>query len=143
VPSNDVHLACEPSKFQRSLNGLPYPKLDVLAQSFLDTNDRVSLCDLVDGSNVSEEWGVENLELEGLVDLEWAAWKNKLIIEENGGNVLAGLVPIEKIEKRTLWQLVVRNKGARRGWTQPEALFATRFRLHGSPDPLLERRDCC
>ena len=55
APSKDVHLPCEPQNFHPSHNDLPFPKLNILIQSFLETNDRVSLADVVDGSNVSKE----------------------------------------------------------------------------------------
>lgn len=106
-------------------------------------NDQVSLADAIDGSNVSEEWGARHLYLEGEVDLEWAEWKNKTIIQHGRGGVNLGLNAIEHLEKRWLWEFMVRNKGGRRGWTQPTELFATRFRLHGDADPWLEKRDSC
>jgi hypothetical protein len=143
VPSKDIHLPCEPKNFQRSHNDLPYPKLDLLIQSFLEMNNHVSLADAIDGSNVSEEWGVENLDLEGGVDLEWAEWKNRIILQHAGGGPNFGLNPIGRVEKRELWEFMVRNKGGRRGWTQPTDLFATRFRLHGDSDPWLEKKDSC
>lgn len=72
VPSIDMHIDCDPSNFTRSLRGLPYPKLDVFIQSCLDTWDMVQLCDVIDGTNVSEEWGEKSLDLEGTNDVEWA-----------------------------------------------------------------------
>jgi hypothetical protein len=49
ILSHDCHLDCEPSNFEWSQMGVPYPKLEVSAQSLLDTLDRVALTDLVDG----------------------------------------------------------------------------------------------
>lgn len=143
VPSKDIHLPCKSQNFQRSHHDLPYPKLNVFIQSFLETNDHVSLADVIDGSDVSEVWGVKNLDLEGEVDLEWAEWKNRLILEHAGRAFVLGLVPIRHVEKLEIWQFMVRNKGGRRGWTRPTELFATRFRLHGDSPPWLEKRDCC
>jgi hypothetical protein len=80
--------------------------LDVLIQSFLETNDHVSLADVIDGSDVSEAWGVKNLDLEGEVDLDWAEWKNRLILEHAGRASVFGLVPTQHVEKRKLWQAV-------------------------------------
>lgn len=42
VPVDDIHLELVPDKIQRSRYGLPYPKLQALIQSFLDTKDMVS-----------------------------------------------------------------------------------------------------
>jgi hypothetical protein len=75
VPSNNIHLPPLDSQiFERSRpHRLPYPKLHVLIQSFLEANDHVSLADaIIDGSDVSEEWGYQNLDLDGGIDLEWA-----------------------------------------------------------------------
>ncbi|POR33450.1 Uncharacterized protein TPAR_06371 [Tolypocladium paradoxum] len=146
VPSDDIHIDCKPSNFQRSSNGLPYPKLNILIQSFLDASDSLSLCDVVDGSNVSEEWGSDNLNLQGKVDLEWIKKKNEAIKQSRVGQYakggLSGGIHVKFSERRVLWESIVRTKGARRGWTQPEETFATRFRLHGSPDPWLQHRQC-
>ena len=145
VPSYDIHLAVDdPSALQRSPNGLPYPKLHVLIQSFLDTYDEVSLCDVVDGSDVSEEWGVQNLDLEGTNDVEWAQWKNQLIDERrgSGSSFLGGCVPVRPFAKREFWRWVVTTKEGRLGWTHPEGLFSTRFRLRGSLDPWLTPQPC-
>lgn len=72
-----MRIDCDPSNFIRSPRGLPYPKLDVFIQSCLDTYDMLQLCDVIDGTNVSEEWGENNLDLEGTNDVEWAKEKNK------------------------------------------------------------------
>ena len=55
---------------ERSLNGLPYPQLEVFAPSLLDTLDSVDLEDLVDGMNLTEQWGIENLDLSGTNDVD-------------------------------------------------------------------------
>lgn len=120
VPSKDIHLPpLESQVFGRSRpHGLPYPSLAVLIQSFLEANDHVSLGDAIDGSDVSEERGVENLDLEGEIDIEWAKWKNKLILEyrEDG---LSGLCSTQHDEKRELWQFMVRHKGGEESSPDP------------------------
>lgn len=42
------------------MKGLPFPRLDVLAQSLIEIMEYVDLADLVDGMNLTEEWGLEN-----------------------------------------------------------------------------------
>ncbi|KAM5374313.1 hypothetical protein ACJZ2D_006486 [Fusarium nematophilum] len=143
VPSHDVHFECEPSNIQRSHRGLPFPKLNVLLQSFLETTNRVGLRDTVDGTDISEQWGVENLDLEGTNDLPLAAVMNKAITESCPHLIMFGVIPSQELSKRELWESIVRNKDSRRGWTQPGGFFSTRFRLHGSPDPWLEPRESC
>lgn len=142
VPSEDIHLTLEPSSIQKSHHGLPYPKLHVLIQSFLEAHDQTSLVDVVDGSDVSEAWGEENLDLAGPTDVAWALRKNEAIRSSTDTFRFGGGVPTRPVEKRELWRRVVSTKTGRLGWTTPSSLFSTRFRLHGTPDPWLEARDC-
>lgn len=44
----------------------------------------LQLCDVIDGTNVSEEWGENNLDLEGTNDVKWAKEKNKRGVEFGG-----------------------------------------------------------
>ncbi|KAJ5233019.1 hypothetical protein N7468_005975 [Penicillium chermesinum] len=137
VPAYHVHIPYGPFSIQRSLNGIPYPTLPVLLQSFLDMNDDVSLCDCVDGSNVSEEWGTRNLQLDGTNDLKWTQTMNVAAAEAARGRgwMFVHYYPTSTISRQEKWESRVRSKKARLGWTTPESLFDTRFRLKGSPDP--------
>ncbi|KAJ5635118.1 uncharacterized protein N7484_008431 [Penicillium longicatenatum] len=141
VPAYHAHIPCGPFRIRRSLNGVPYPTLPVLMQSFLDTNDDVSLCDCIDGSNVSEEWGVQNLNLDGSNDLEWTRRMNIGAAEAARGKgwMFVHYFPTSTISRREQWELRVRNKKGRLGWTTPETIFETRFRLRGSPDPWTQK----
>jgi hypothetical protein len=47
----------------------------------LDTYNAVALADIIDGMDLSEEWGVEHLDLRGNNDVEWARQKNSRIRE--------------------------------------------------------------
>lgn len=143
VPADDIHLELAPDKIERSRLGLPYPKLDVLIQSFLDIKDMVSLADVVDGSDVTDEWGEKHLDLEGETDVEWAAWKNKRIVAATPTCILGGGVPSRPFNKRDLWKKVVSTKLGRCGWKRPHNLFKTRFRMIGSIDPRLEPNRIC
>ncbi|KAI1996044.1 hypothetical protein LOZ53_001280 [Ophidiomyces ophidiicola] len=139
VPSIDVHIDCVPSNFTRSLRGLPYPKLDVCIQSYVDTNDMVALCDIIDGTNVSEEWGDSNLDLEGTTDVQWAKAKNKRGEEFDGK--LALFAWDAPKSKRELWQSLVRTKEDRLDWTKPKDIFITQYRLIDGPDPWTQLSD--
>ena len=77
VPSKNVHLDLDLANLTRSLRGLPYPKLDVFIQSTLEMSNLVQLDDVVHGTDVSEEWDEENLDLEGNNDMAWAEDINK------------------------------------------------------------------
>ncbi|KAF1813840.1 hypothetical protein P152DRAFT_433382 [Eremomyces bilateralis CBS 781.70] len=131
VPSDHSHFSCHKSTICRSVHGLPYPKLPVLIQSFLDTNNRVALCDVVDGTNVSEDWGLQHLDLSGTNDVEWALRLNKMSTHP------VPPFPTAAIKKLELWKSVVQTKIDRLGWTRPSELFTTQYRLKGSEDPWL------
>ncbi|KAI9729157.1 MAG: hypothetical protein M1834_007064 [Cirrosporium novae-zelandiae] len=142
IPSQDCHIDCKPSNFERSRMGLPYPKLDIYAQSLLDTYDLVSLHDLVDGMNLSEEWGNEHLDLSGTNDTTWAAQKNELIraaVPSGDYSCLYELSTTAFSRKET-WEVAVRGKEHRLGIKYPKKLFLTRFRLHNDSDPRLSDR---
>ena len=140
VPSIDVHIDCVPSNFTRSPRGLPYPKLEVFIQSCLDTYDKLQLCDVIDGTNVSEEWGEQNLDLDGTNDVEWAKEKNKRG-KAFGGRWANGLFARDgQKSKREMWQSLVRTKEDRLDWTKPKDIF-TQYRVINSPDPWTEMSD--
>ncbi|GLI78696.1 hypothetical protein PoHVEF18_007017 [Penicillium ochrochloron] len=145
VPAHDAHIPSGPFQIQRSLTGLPYPTLPILMQSYLDMNDDVSLCDCIDGSNVSEEWGRRHLDLDGPNDLEWTNRMNQVVKEAARGKgwLFVHYFPTQIINKREKWESRVRSKKGRLGWTTPDNLFDTRFRLKGSPDPWTQKRMSC
>lgn len=58
----------EQTQVRRSRNGVPYAPLKELVQSSLDIYDMVSLCDIVDGANLSYAWGEACLDLSGTTD---------------------------------------------------------------------------
>lgn len=60
-------------------SGAPYPNLEVFAQSLLDTQRLVDLTDLVDGMNLTEEWGEQHLDLDKTSDVLYAEKKNEKI----------------------------------------------------------------
>lgn len=137
IPSKDVHITCEPSNFTRSLRGLPYPKLDIFIQSCLDTCDELQLCDVVDGSNVSEQWGEDYLELDGYNDIEWARDLNQRGRDFKDGKFAhwAPFVPETTKSRRAMWQSKVRTKQDRLDWTKPKDVFLTQYCIIGAPDP--------
>ncbi|KAF7717318.1 Uncharacterized protein PECH_004112 [Penicillium ucsense] len=145
MPAYNAHIPSGPFHIDRSPNGLPYPTLPVLMQSFLDTNDDVSLCDCIDGTNVSEEWGYRHLDLEGTNDLEWTTRMNQVAKEaaQGKGWLFVHYFPTQTINKRDKWVSRIRSKKGRLGWTTPDSLFETRFRLKDSPDPWTQKRMSC
>jgi hypothetical protein len=141
VPSSDCHFECTPSNFEWSHKGLPYARLDIFAQSLLDTYDLIDLADLVDGMDLSLEWGIENLHLDGTVDVAWAERKNEAIRASVPLTDSSSLLEISTWpwEKREIWERTVAHKQDRIGPEIPKEFWATRFRPKGDRDPRLPR----
>lgn len=143
VPSEDSHLDCRASNIERSRMSLPYPKLETFTQSLLDSNDMVSLADLVDGMDLTDDWGLQHLKLEGVNDVVWAEQKNEKIrssVPTSPDSCLLELSTIPLNLKKT-WHSIVKGKDSRIGIECPKEVFATRFRLRGEGDPRLRDRD--
>ncbi|KAK3297137.1 uncharacterized protein B0H64DRAFT_473287 [Chaetomium fimeti] len=137
VPASEPCIDCDPAKCERSHSGIPYPKLEDLAQSLLDTQNYAGLEDLVDGMDLDEEWGYENLDLDR-EPIEYIKRKNELICESRPG--LPGLMASLSLspDARREWTRAIVGKVARMTPKYTEAIYATRFRLKGSPDPRLD-----
>lgn len=146
VPSTHARIAVGKSAVCRSLNGVPYALLESLVQSYLDTYDLVSLCDIVDGANLSHEWGEIHLDLNGTTDVEWAQQRNAELMGGKGKfklSLLGSTFPTARVEKAGLWSKTTREKKARLEQVMlPHDLFITRFMLKGSPsEPWREHCD--
>ena len=127
IPSDDQHLVCEPKNIELSGNNLPYPTLPILAQSFVDTLDRLSLADLIDGMDLSEEWGQENLDLSGTNDIAWATKKNAVLEAKSRAG---GSISERAVSRREIWNDSAKDRRTRGGpYKYPPDVYATRFRL--------------
>ena len=88
-----------------------------------------SSSDVIDGTNVSEEWGEKNLGLEGTNDAEWAEEKNKRG-KELGGKWANYLFAWERRRSELeMWQSLVCTKENRLDWTKPKDVFVTQHLL--------------
>lgn len=103
-------------------------------QSLLDTKSGVDLEDLIDGMDLSEEWGEQNLDLEGHTDTEWLEGIIDAL-QKDGRDEMSIWIDPDPVPRRQLWQEFVQNKQRRMGWKYPPEIYATRFRRHGSKDP--------
>ncbi|KAJ5263256.1 hypothetical protein N7478_010861 [Penicillium angulare] len=141
VPSIDMYIDYVPSNFTRSFRGLPYPKLDVSIKSCLDTCYMVQLCDVIDDTNVSEEWEEKGLNIKGTNDVEWAREKNKRGEEFGGMTTYAMFAWGGRRDKREMWRLLVRTKEDRLDWTKLKDIFITQYCIIGDPDSWMELSD--
>ncbi|KAI5362150.1 hypothetical protein Slin15195_G058020 [Septoria linicola] len=134
VPGWLFRLTCSPDTIEFSKLGLPFPRLDVLAQSLLETINRVDLQDLVDGMALSYEWGLENLQLDGLSDTDWAA--RRLDFHEGSGDWAPVLLRREGASKLATWNRVASAEARAKGRRHKEMpRDETRFRFKGQKDP--------
>ncbi|KDB22725.1 hypothetical protein H109_05391 [Trichophyton interdigitale MR816] len=139
LPASYCHFICEPENIEWSQGRLPYPRLHIYAQSLIDTKNRSDLSALVDGMDLSEEWGIEHLDLDGNTDMEW--WKNmvKRVGEDSlleNDSMLALYRPVSRLG---LWKEFVLTKASRMSWRQAPEDYATCFRLRNSKDPRTRR----
>ena len=143
IPSDDAHIDCVSPNIERSQMGLPYPTLDIFAQSLLDTNDLVALTDLIDGMDLTEQWGLEHLHLDAENDLAWVLRKNEKIRASVPLDFTSCFLelPNQPINLKETWIGIVRTKERRIGAELAEGYWATRFRGRASADPRSTERD--
>lgn len=143
IPADDAHIDCIPSNVERSQTGLPYPTLEIFAQSLLDTNDETALTDLIDGMDLTEQWGLEHLELNAENDLAWTRRKNEKIRASVPLTPDSCLLELQTgaINLKETWSSIVRTKERRIGAELAGGHFVTRFRGRGDGDPRLRERD--
>lgn len=135
------HIPCRPENIEYSSTGLPYPKLPIFAQSLLDTRNFVDLEDLIDGMNLTLDWGMENLDLEGTIDVDWIRWRANFL---NGGQASEGQIPTWCNKRLDAWTEMVSDdaKKMRQGHKYLPS-YETRFRKRGQKDPRLRKREYC
>ncbi|KAF2818209.1 hypothetical protein CC86DRAFT_169790 [Ophiobolus disseminans] len=148
VPSTHARIPIGKCAVWRSPNGVPYAPLKELVQSYLDIHDLVSLCDIVDGANLSYEWGKLHLNLDGDTDMDWAQQRNAELMGPEGNfdsSLLCSAFPTAQVRKALLWQkTTVEKKQRLEQMMLPKESFETRYMLKGSlPEPWKERRDSC
>ena len=137
VPAHDAHIICHPSNFEWSLTGLPYPKLESYAQSLLDTLSWAEITDLIDGMDLTEEWGATHLDLDKGNDVAWAYEKNEKIRASVPLTLGSCFLEVDEgpLSLREIWNTEVRTKAKRLGDETPQEVYLTRFRPKGSADP--------
>jgi hypothetical protein len=88
--------------------------------------------------NLTQEWGEENLDLEGTVDADWIWWKHNLARDQKLEDVHDEKPAwySNPDQRREVWikQTSRESKNARQSWKY-EPGRETRFRKNGSKDP--------
>ena len=91
--------------------------------------------------DLSPEWGIQNLQLDGTVDVAWAEKKNEAIRASVPLTDYSCLLEVNTTPwgRREIWERVVAGKQTRIGPEIPKEFWATRFRPKGARDPRLPR----
>ncbi|KAI2184890.1 hypothetical protein LOZ20_006865, partial [Ophidiomyces ophidiicola] len=143
MPSEACHLDVTPANIDFSAMGLPYPTLPVFAQSLLDGNPGVDLEDLIDGMDLTLDWGEQHLDLGGTVDADWIWWRFSIAYDFNYEDERPPWYSSPD-KRRDVWakQTSPEAKKTRQSWKyRPN--YATRFRKIGSKDPRSLYRNYC
>lgn len=135
-----VHMDLTPAtiEYDRWIR-IPYPRLSVYAQALLDTWKLTDLEDLVDGMNLTVQWGEQNLDLDGNIDQAWAHWKERTLA---GRDLADDELPQWRELKRTVWHKAAstETKKQRQGW-KTRSDKPTRFWTAGQQDPREKFKD--
>ncbi|GKZ25928.1 hypothetical protein AbraIFM66951_002463 [Aspergillus brasiliensis] len=134
VPGNYCHLIVEHENIEWSLGALPYPKLPVYVQSAIDSKSLLDLEELIDGMDLSEEWGHRELDLEGHTDTKWLEDRAQAF-RDDGVDEMFIFVDPTPVLRREIWTHAIQNKQRRLGWKYSPETHATRYRKYGSKDP--------
>ncbi|KAK4034583.1 hypothetical protein C8A01DRAFT_49045 [Parachaetomium inaequale] len=138
VPSIDWRFDCAPENFEYSAQKhIPYPKLNLFAQSLLERQDTGDLQDLVDGMDLTEEWGEGNLKFDDPgTEIREATPQE---VKDDPINVMFGTevyeLPEGPTDFREVFARLVRTKSRRIGLESPPGLYDTKYRAKDSPDP--------
>ena len=125
---------------EHSRNGIPYLKLHTFAQSLVSTQHSLDLERLIDGMDLTEEWGYQNLKLghRTVAEIAYAREKNQKMKESAPPGVLWEVASLSEgdCNRTEEWQQSVRTKRkrVRRG---DEDTHVTEYRLRNSEDPRL------
>jgi hypothetical protein len=139
----------DPRAIERNANNIPYPKLEVFAQNLVSVQKWDHLTALVDGMNLSLEWGQEHLRLDSTLseeDIEHAKAKMEKYAEPlvRLGRTQPGSpggFRIDGFDKGRRWARIVSRteQRVRSDSIWKVAGWSTQFRTKGSVDPRLKQ----
>jgi hypothetical protein len=129
IPDLEYYFTCIPLNIEYSpFSQLPFPTASAFAQALLDGYRLGDLEDFIDGLNLDEDWGEQNLDLDSYTD---STRISDAAVREGVDDVLL----CDRHMKREIWWKLVGAKQKRMGIKYPTHLYATRFRRFGSHDP--------
>lgn len=146
--SEELFERLDASVIERSANGIPYPKLEVFAQNLLNTQQWFNLTHLVDGMDLSLEWGQQHLRLgePSTAEVQYAKMKNGKYAKSRehlpesdfprGVKLMNDTTSLDRTEK---WARIVRKKPGRIDPLRVQAGYITQHRSKNSGDPRLRQ----
>ncbi|KAK4507198.1 hypothetical protein PRZ48_000933 [Zasmidium cellare] len=147
MPSSEDFLEdLDDNAIERSANNIPYPKLIVFAQNLVSTQKWDRLTELVDGMDLSLEWGQQHLRLGTLSEreVEYARVKMEkyakslVRLGRSEPGSISGLRN-SGIDKGQKWAQIVSQKQHRAAKHYNAANWETIYRRKGSSDPRLKQ----
>jgi hypothetical protein len=136
MPTFECLLSPSPDQREHSASGIPYPKLELFAQSLLDLQQYADLADLVDGMDLNEAWGETHLQLDKPAPVEYIREKNGMIARSLPESMATGAVFALLSEgprrARDVWRRIMSSKHRRIKDGLPRERYLTRFRKIGS-----------
>lgn len=145
VPASEYFLiGLDESMLERSKNGIPYPRLESLAQSLVSTQRWVDLADLVDGMDLDLAWGQAHLTLgqPTAEENQYVQWKNDKILSScsdfPGTRPEAAQLDSRSFDRTKRWSQIIDAKLSRLPTHLLPTSWKTQYRRQGSQDPRLQ-----
>jgi len=138
----------EPSTIERSANGIPYPTLEIFAQNLLGTQQWFDLEHLIDGMDLSVEWGQRHLRLgePSAAEVEYAKMKirkyqkSREHLPQSDGIRYVGMFNDDpSLDRTKRWARIVDKKPERIDPYRVWILYKTQHRPRDSGDPRLRQ----
>jgi hypothetical protein len=133
TPSTQCFIDPRPEHCELSKNGIPYPKMTQFARSLLVLQNLCDLDDFVDGMDLDEKWGEENIDFDELqvTGMKFTEAQNLELIARDLGQYN------DKVNYRRRWNETVNTK-ERRIEPMKKGRYKTRWRrIKNDIDPRL------
>lgn len=136
TPSSQCFIDPNPEHCELSNKGIPYPKMTPFARSLLVLQDSSNLADFIDGMDLDEKWGADNIDFDNLqVTGAEFTYAQNIEFEARGLGQFN-----TNMDYRKRWNEVVQKKGKR---IEPmkQGRYKTRWRrIKNDTDPRLRDR---
>lgn len=109
TPSSQYFIDPRPENCEVSMKGILYPKMSCFARALLVSQNRADVADFIDGMDLDEAWGEENIDF-GDLQVKGLEFSAALNVELRARN----MIPLNmNIDYRSEWNRIVGNKNKR------------------------------